>query len=230
MKKARENAPELITLAQVKESEKAAVFIEKADASLKAIGYTEHGYAHVGTAADRAARVLEALGRPAREIELARIAGYLHDIGNLVNRNDHAHTGAVLAGRILEDMGMQPDETADIMCAIGNHDESTGLPVSPLAAALIIGDKTDVRRSRVRFPLTRVNDIHDRVNGAVTNADFSIDGGAKAITLSLTVDTSHCDVLEYFQIFITRMQMCKNAARFLGMEFRLVINGALMMG
>lgn len=219
-----------ITLRDVKRDRRAMTYIQKADDALKAIGYTEHGLAHVGLAADRAAQVLQSVGCSERVIELGKIAAYLHDIGNLVNRNDHAHTGAIMAGDILEEMGMDYSEVADVMSAIGNHDEHTGTPISPMAAALIIGDKTDVRRNRVRYPLQRSNDIHDRVNGAVTKTDFQIQSEQQLITLELEVDTAQSDVMEYFQIFLTRMQMCQKAARFLGLKFRLIINDTVMLG
>ena len=214
----------LVTLEMVKALPEVAVYLQKADECLKSIGYTEHYLPHLTTVMERSA------ARPPRERELVRIAGYLHDIGNTINRHDHAQSSAVMAYHILDRLGMDAAEIADVVCAIGNHDEKTGLPINLLAAALIIGDKTNVRRNRVRSPLLRENDIHDRVNGAVEHADFRIDKAARAITLSLTIDTQLCAVMEYFTIFLNRMQMCQNAAKVLKCQFRLVINGAVMMG
>lgn len=219
-----------VTLDMLKDREDINTYIRKADACLGAIGYTEHSFAHVCTVLERAAAILDMLHYPKRTVELVRIAGYLHDIGNIVNRRDHAQSGAVMAFQLLTEMHMPADEVADIVCAIGNHDEGAGLPINALAAALIIGDKTDVRKNRVRMPLIRENDIHDRVNGAVVNAEFLLDEETKTVTLSLTIDTAQCAVLEYFQIFLTRMQMCQKAAAYLECAFRLVINGSVMLG
>lgn len=222
--------PNPITLKDLKDREDIRIHIQKADDCLKSIGYTEHCFAHVGIVLERAAAILTMLNYPERTVELVRIAGYLHDIGNNVNRCDHAQSGALMAYAILTQMGMPAGEVLDVVCAIGNHDESTGLPINPLAAAIIIGDKTDVRKNRVRTPLLRENDIHDRVNGAVDEAEFLLDRDTHTITLSLHIDTAQCSVIEYFQIFLTRMQMCRRAADSLGCPFRLMINGAVMMG
>ena len=220
----------LVTLADIKARKEMQVYIQKEDDCLKSIGYTEHCFQHVTTVLERAAAILEMLDYPERTVELARIAGYMHDIGNIVNRHDHAHSSAIMAFYILRDMGMPPEEIADVICAIGNHDEATGLPINALAAAIIIGDKTDVRSNRVRMPRLRENDIHDRVNGAVEKAVFDIDKPSKTVTLALTIDTEQCPVLEYFQIFLNRMQMCQKAAKYLKCQFKLTINGALMLG
>ena len=185
----------LVTLEMVKALPEVAVYLQKADECLKSIGYTEHYLPHLTTVMERSAAVLEMLDRPPRERELVRIAGYLHDIGNTINRHDRAQSSAVMAYHIPDRLGMDAAEIADVVCAIGNHDEKTGLPINLLAAALIIGDKTNVRRNRVRSPLLRENDIHDRVNGAVEHADFRIDKAARAITLSLTIDTQLCSVM-----------------------------------
>ena len=191
-----------ITLADVQALPEMQIYIQKEDDCLKAIGYTEHCFQHVTTVLTRAASILDMLDYPARTVELARIAGYMHDIGNIVNRHDHAHTSAIMAFQILRGMGMPPEEIADVICAIGNHDEGSGLPINPIAAALIIGDKTDVRSNRVRTPRLRENDIHDRVNGAVDKAVFKLDHDSRTVTLALTIDTEKCPVLEYFEIFL----------------------------
>ena len=201
------------------------VYIAQADASMKALGFTEHSFAHVGRVADIAGHILEVLDYPARTVELARIAGYLHDIGNVVNRVDHSQSGAVMAFRILDRMEFPPEEIAAIVTAIGNHDEGTGVPVSELAAALIIADKSDVRRNRVRDKADIQTDIHDRVNYSVTASDLQVDVKEKTITLSLTVDTAVSSVMEYFEIFMKRMLLCRKAADKLGLRFQLEING-----
>lgn len=223
-------APKEITLADVRAMADVSAYIRQADDSLKAIGYTEHSFEHAALALHRAAGVLTMLDYPPRMVELARIAGYMHDIGNAVNRSAHAQSGAIMAFQMLTRAGMPPEEVAQVICAIGNHDEGTGRPVSPLAAAVILGDKTDVRRSRVRSPRLRNDDIHDRVNGAVDAAAFDLDKARRFITLRLTIDTAECSVLEYFKIFLDRMVMCQTAADTLGCTFRLVINGAVMIG
>ena len=218
-----------ITLDDVKSLKEMQVYIQKEDDCLKSIGYTEHCFQHITTVLERAASILDMLDYPQRTVELARIAGYMHDMGNIVNRHDHAQSSAIMAFYILRDMGMDADEISDVICAIGNHDESTGLPINPIAAAIQIGDKTDVRSNRVRMPRLRENDIHDRVNGAVEKAEFSLDKPTKTVTLSLTIDIDQCPVLEYFQIFLGRMQMCQKAAKYLQCQFKLVINGAVML-
>ena len=201
-------------------------YIAKADESLKALGFTEHSFAHVGKVADLAGRILQTLGYSEHEIELVKIAGWLHDIGNVVNRIDHAQSGAIMAFRLLDKLGMPAADIATIVTAIGNHDESTAFPVNPLAAALIIADKTDVRRSRVRSKPAQF-DIHDRVNYSVTAADVLIRGDE--ILLELEIDTAVSSVLEYFEIFLGRMMLCKKAAEALKVSFALVINGQKMM-
>lgn len=217
-----------ISYEQITRDERIRTYIRSADASLAAIGYTEHAFAHVSYVATRAGEILEALGCDARTAELARMAGYLHDIGNIVNRVDHAQSGAVMAFRILDHLGMDASEVAQIVSAIGNHDESTGAPVNAVAAAIILADKTDVRRSRVREPLTRAVDIHDRVNYAVTGQKLELQTAEKNITLDLTIDTQESTVMDYFEIFLSRMLMCKKAAQFLGLTFKLKINGMAM--
>lgn len=200
------------------------VYIAQADASLKALGFTEHSFAHVTKVAEMAGEILEKLGYPPRTVELAKIAGYLHDIGNVVNRVDHSQSGAVMAFRILDRMNFPPEEIAAIVTAIGNHDEGTGVPVNAVSAALFLADKSDVRRSRVRKTADIQEDIHDRVNYSVTASKLEIDPEGKQITLNLTVDTSVSSVMEYFEIFMKRMLLCRNAAERLGLTFHLVIN------
>ena len=219
-----------ITLADIRALPEMQIYIQKEDDCLRSIGYTEHCFQHVTIVLERASSILKMLDYSERTIELARIAGYMHDIGNIVNRHDHAHSSAIMAFYMLRDLGMPPEEIADVICAIGNHDEATGLPINPIAAAIIIGDKTDVRSNRVRMPRLRENDIHDRVNGAVENAVFTLDHDTRTVTLSLTIDTEQCPVLEYFEIFLGRMQMCQRAAKYLQCRFKLVINDGLMLG
>ena len=201
------------------------VYIAQAVASMKALGFTEHSFAHVTRVAQIAEYILKTLEYPERTVELAKIAGYLHDIGNLVNRVDHSQSGAVMAFRILERMAFPPEEIAAIVTAIGNHDEGTGVPVNEVSAALIIADKSDVRRSRVRDKADIAHDIHDRVNYSVTASDLTIDRTQKAIVLNLTVDTAVSSVMEYFEIFMKRMLLCRKAAHTLDLGFKLIING-----
>ena len=216
-----------ITFDDVRHNRAINAYIEKADESLIALGYTEHSFAHVCKVAHTASDILLKLGHPEREAELARMAGYLHDIGNVINRVDHAQSGAVMAFRLLDNMGADPDDIATIITAIGNHDEKTAFPVNSVAAALILADKTDVRRSRVRKQPIEQFDIHDRVNYSVTEA--ALDITTEAITLSITIETELCNVLEYFEIFLDRMLLCRRAATQLGVDFHLVVNGQPMM-
>ena len=215
----------MITFEEIRTNRDIKTYISKADESLIALGYTEHSFAHVGKVADNAAYILTTLGYDERTIELARIAGYLHDIGNLVNLVDHSQSGAVMAFRILDNLGMPADEIATVVTAIGNHDEGTGVPVNPVAAALIIADKSDVRRTRVRNIDMSSFDIHDRVNYSVEESDLSISEDKKRAVLTLKIDPSISAVMDYFRIFIGRMEMSKHAAAALGLEFSLVING-----
>lgn len=215
----------MITFENIKSNKDIKTYITKADESLKALGYTEHSFAHVGKVSEDAAYILETLGYDERTVELTRIAGYLHDIGNLVNRVDHSQSGAVMAFRILDNLGMPADEIATIVTAIGNHDEGTGVPVNAVAAALIIADKSDVRRTRVRNSDISAFDIHDRVNYSVEKSALSISADKKRVILELTIDSSISAVMDYFTIFLGRMQMSKHAAKALGVDFSLVING-----
>ena len=212
--------------AAVRASDEIRTYITQADASLIAMGYTEHSFAHVTKCAETAAGLLSQLGYDERQVELAKIAGYMHDIGNVVNRVDHAQSGAVMAFRILDKMGMDPEDVAVVVTAIGNHDEHTAFPVNAVAAALILADKTDVRRSRVRNRDTISFDIHDRVNYAVERSDLTLDKEKKSLTLSLSIDTEISAVMDYFEIFMTRMLLCRKATEFFGLRFRLNINGS----
>ncbi len=216
-----------IKFEDVRNSSAVNAYIEKADESLIALGFTEHSYPHVLKVANTASEILLALGHSPREAELARIAGYLHDIGNVVNRIDHAQSGAVMAFRLLDNLGADPEDIATIITAIGNHDEKTAFPVNSVAAALILADKTDVRRSRVRRQPLEKFDIHDRVNYSVTSADLDVSN--EAVTLAITIETEICDVLEYFEIFLDRMLLCRKAANQLGVKFHLIVNGQAMM-
>lgn len=216
-----------ITLEQVKGDAAVRSYIQKADESLKALGYTEHSFAHVGKVAETASQILTTLGYSEREAQLAAIAGYLHDIGNVINRIDHAQSGAVMAFRILDRMEAEPEEVATIITAIGNHDESTAFPVNAVAAALILADKTDVRRSRVRNQDLSSFDIHDRVNYSVTEAQIHVT--KEEICLDLVIETKLCTVMDYFEIFLNRMLLCKKSAEKLGTRFALVINGQKMI-
>ena len=219
----------MITFEDVKNNIEVRALVEGAQKQLNALGYTEHSVRHVTMVANRAAEVLETLGYPEERIELAKIAGYMHDIGNCVNRVDHAHTGAILAYQILKGMGMDASKRTEIMMAIGNHDEKTGTAVSDISAALILADKSDVHRDRVTNTNLSTFDIHDRVNYAVTNADLEIDSKERKIILNLKIDTKLCPVLDYFEIFMDRTMMSKYAAKYLKIWFELVINGTKLL-
>lgn len=223
--KAADKAGEIVTFEAVKENRRARAYIRGADQALAEIGYTEHGERHVGLVARIAFNVLKRLGHPEREAELAAIAGWLHDIGNAVNRDQHAQTGATMAMQILHEMGMPDDEICTVIGAIGNHHENDGEPVSRVAAALILADKSDVHRTRVRNPEQIKFDIHDRVNYAVEKSFLNVDEAQKQITLELTVDTKISQVMEYFEIFMTRMQASRKAATYLGSRFGVTVNG-----
>lgn len=218
-----------MTYEQIRRNEAVKIYIAQADASLEALGFTEHSFAHVTRVAETAGRILQDLGYPLRTVELAKIAGYLHDIGNVVNRIDHSQSGAVMAFRILDKLEFPPEEIAAIVTAIGNHDEGTGVPVSALAAALILADKSDVRRSRVRNRADISIDIHDRVNYSVTGSRLELDPEEKQLVLKLTVDTAVSSVMEYFEIFMKRMLLCRKAAEKLDLTFRLEINGQVLV-
>lgn len=219
----------MITFEEIKKNEEIKTYIRKADESLIALGYTEHSFAHVNKVAETAKYILKTMGYSDREAELAQIAGYLHDIGNVINRIDHAQSGAVMAFRILDRLGADAEDTATIITAIGNHDEGTAQAVNPVAAALILGDKTDVRQSRVRNQAVTDFDIHDRVNYSVKESSTRINEEKTEITLTLSIDTTICSVMDYFEIFMGRMILCRKAAAKLGLAFRLVINGQSML-
>ena len=219
----------MITLKDIKENKELDALIRGAQKQLNAIGYTEHGHRHISIVSKRAGDILEKLGYPERTVELTRIAGYMHDIGNCVNRVDHAHTGAILAYNILKEMGMPIEEITETMMAIGNHDENTGTAVSDISAALILADKSDVHRDRVVNKNLSTFDIHDRVNYAVTNADLIMDEKERKVTLNLTIDTKISPVLDYFEIFMQRTMMCKYAAKYLKIWFELIINDTKLL-
>lgn len=226
-----------ITYKYIKNNKDIQTYINYADAALSTIGYTEHSNAHVERAAATAYMILSRLGYDERTCELAQIAAYMHDIGNVINRVDHAQSGAVMAFRLLDNLGMPADEISLIVSAIGNHDEHTASPVTPIAAALIIADKSDVRRSRVRskdgpFVPSDENlaaDIHDRVNYAVERSELYFSDDCREIILELDLDLKISPVIEYFEIFLTRMNLCRRAAESLGVAFGLVINGARIL-
>ena len=219
----------MITYEQLRKNETVNTYIAQADASLLALGFTEHSFAHVTKVAQTAAYILQTLGYDEKDIELARIAGYLHDIGNLVNRVDHSQSGAVMAFRILDQMGLDAQDLAAVVTAIGNHDEGTGVAVNPIAAALILADKSDVRRSRVRNPDSVTFDIHDRVNYSVEQAQLKINTERTLIKLKLQIDPHISSVMDYFEIFLQRMVMCRKAAERLGLDFKLIINEHQLM-
>lgn len=219
----------MVSFEQVKSNPDIAEYIRRADQSLSALGYTEHSFAHVGKAVSAVEYILSTYGFTDHQIEIAKIAAYMHDIGNLVNRVDHSQSGAMMAFRILDNMGMDATDIATIVTAIGNHDEGTGVPVNEIAAALIIADKSDVRRSRVRNNDISTFDIHDRVNYSVTESKLEVDSDKREIILSLNIDTNYSSVMDYFEIFMNRMIMCRKAADRLGMRFRLIINGQFLL-
>ena len=219
----------MITLEDVKKNPEVQELVIGAQNQLNALGYTEHSQRHVSIVANRAGRILETLGYDKHRIELAMIAGYLHDIGNGVNRVDHAHSGAILAYNILKDMGMDIKDRMEIMSAIGNHDEATGTAVSDISAALILADKSDVHRDRVVNKNLATFEIHDRVNFAVTEANLQIDNENKKVILDLTIDTKICPVLDYFEIFMERTMMSKYAAKYLQIWFELIINDTRLL-
>lgn len=214
-----------MTYEQLRKNAALKTYISQADAALDVLGYTEHSFAHVTRVSETAGYILNALGYSDRTVELGKIAGYMHDIGNLVNRVEHSQSGAVMAFRILDKMEFPPEEIAVIVSAIGNHDEGTGVPVNPVAAALILADKSDVRRSRVRGKDMAQFDIHDRVNYSVTESNLEIVHCEKVLRLSLSVDTQFSSVMDYFEIFMNRMILCRQAAQSLGLKFKLLING-----
>lgn len=218
-----------MTYEDVRKDHAVNVYIAQADASLAALGFTEHSFPHVCRVAQTAGDIMETLGCDDRMVELTKIAGFLHDIGNVVNRVDHSQSGAVMAFRILDRMNFPPEEIAAIVTAIGNHDEGTGVPVNKMSAALILADKSDVRRSRVRCKEDIASDIHDRVNYSVTESGLRVDTEQNQVVLELTVDTHVSSVMEYFEIFMKRMLLCRKAAERLGLQFHLTVNGQMLV-
>ena len=214
----------MITFEQLRHDEAIKTYISKADESLRALGFTEHSFPHVVHVAETAGYILETLGYPSHDIELVKIAGYLHDIGNLINRIGHSQSGAIMAFQLLQNMDMTPADTATIATAIGNHDEGTGVAVNPIAAALILADKSDLRRSRVRNTDPARFDIHDRVNYSATKSILKINEDHTLVKLKLSVDPHYSSVMDYFEIFMNRMQMCRKAADTLNLQFKLIIN------
>lgn len=213
----------------VRDDHEVSVYISEQNKSMKALHYTEHSFAHVGLVAHRTANILEALGKDAHSIDLAMTAAWLHDIGNIVNRSEHSQSGAIMAFQILSRMKVPAEDIAPIICAIGNHDEGNGVPVSDIAAAVILADKSDVRRNRVQEDDEEHFDIHDRVNFSVTESELKVDSEKQAITLMLTVDNHYSEIGEYFQIFMPRMLLCKSAAEHLKLKFELYINKQKLM-
>ncbi len=219
----------IVTYKYIKENKDIMEYIRRADEELEALGFTEHSFAHVERVAHTASMLLTELGYDERTAELAKIAGMMHDIGNIINRVDHAQSGAVMAFRLLDNMNMPASEISQIISAIGNHDESTGQPLNPISAALIIADKTDVRRSRVRNTDLITFDIHDRVNYAVEHSEVHLNDDKTAVVLELKIDPEISSVAEYFEIFLHRMLLCKKAAQFLKLKFELIINGTTVL-
>lgn len=219
----------VVTFQDIKADPEVQSYIKVAQEMLEAIGFTEHGLRHIGLVAHRAMKLMEALGQPPRRVELAGIAALLHDIGNIINRQNHGQSSALLAHAILTRKGMRPDEIAAIMAAVGNHEEQVGNPVSDLAAALIIADKSDVHRSRVHNRDIATFDIHDRVNYAAIHSDLAVLPESKAIRLQLEVDTSIIAIAEYFEIFLSRMMMSRRAAEFFEYRYELVINDTRLL-
>ncbi len=215
----------MLTYQDIRKNEDINTYIKMADRSLGSLGFTEHSFAHVAKVSATAKYIMETMDCDARDIELAMIAGYLHDIGNLVNRTEHSQSGAVMAFRILDNLNMPAEEIAKVVTAIGNHDEGTGVPVDEIAAALILADKSDVRRSRVRNRDFAAFDIHDRVNYSVEKSELKISEDKTRITLYISIDTKYCSIMDYFEIFLGRMTLCRRAAEKFGLQFKLEING-----
>lgn len=219
----------MITYNDIRHNENIRTYIKKADEALIVLGYTEHSFAHVARVAEMGGYILETLGYSEHEVELVKIAGFLHDIGNLVNRVEHSQSGAVMAFRILDKLGMPAEDIADIVTAIGNHDEGTASPVNAISAALFLADKSDVRRTRVRNNDFSTFDIHDRVNYSVSKSSLIINEEKTEILLKLEIDTQYSTVADYFEIFLNRMILCRKAADHLGLKFRLIINDQILM-
>ncbi len=217
----------MITINDIRKNNEILIYIKQADSALKELGFTEHALPHVENCVNVVTKILTLLNYSEEEINLAQIAAFMHDIGNVINRIDHAQSGAVMSFRILDKLGMNPESISKIINAIGNHDESTASPVSAIGAALILADKSDVRRSRVRQNIKSDFDIHDRVNYAVTKRDVSFDG--KEFVLSLDIDLNICSIMNYFEIFMKRMILCQKASEYLKIKFSLIINNTKMI-
>lgn len=216
----------MITYNDIRNNETVNAYIRSSDAVLESMNYTEHGFAHVGAVAHTAGYILETLGYPERDVELVKIAAHMHDIGNVINRVDHAQSGAVMAFKILTDLGMPVEEISTIVTAIGHHNENSAAPVSAVSAALIIGDKTDIRRSRVRqYGVISEDDIHDRVNFAAEKTEIRITGGKKIFELDMTMDNVYGSVMNFYEIYLDRMILCRSACSKLGLSFRIYVNG-----
>jgi hypothetical protein len=224
----RTKTDKIPTLETVRNYQKARLYIELADKYLESLGYTEHGFRHCNIVSKTAYKILSQLSFDQKEAELAAVAGFLHDIGNMVGRNQHHRTGALLAKEILEELGFDLRDIGKVMAAIIIHDEDEGVTPDPVAAALLIADKSDVHRSRVRSTSMIKEDIHDRVNYAATESELTVEPEKKLITLSLVIDTKISQVIEYFEIFLSRMTACRKAAKALGCEFQLYINDSRM--
>lgn len=218
-----------VKLADVENHPTVRAYVKQADANLAAMGFTEHGFRHISLVSSIARNILERLGYDARQAELAAIAGYVHDVGNCVGRVNHGAAGALLVEPILRELGMSPEERALILSAVGNHEEEVGEPVNAVAAALILADKSDVHRTRVRNTDIATFDIHDRVNYAVVRSFLEVDEGERLITLCITIETEQTPIMDYFEIFLERMLMCRRAAAYLGCEFKLRINDVVLL-
>ena len=221
-----ENA--VVTLDTVRRNPKVRTFIEAANTQMNALGYTEHGFRHASIVAETAHSIIASMGQGPRQAELAAVAGYLHDLGNAINRLGHPDTAALMAFSLLTEMDMPAEDIAQVIAAIGNHEEELGAPVSAISAALIIADKSDVHHSRVQNQNPITFDIHDRVNFSVQKSALRVDADNKSINLELTTDEKSASVMEYFEIFLSRMLMCRRAADFFGYKFKLIINGVEM--
>ena len=219
----------MVTLEDIKKSPVINTFIAKGNEHLGAMGFTDHGKLHISLVSGLSRNIMLQLGYDPRTAELAGIAGYMHDLGNVVNRNGHSQSGALMAMEILRAMKMDSEEIAVVAAAIGNHDEGSGQPVSPVAAALILADKSHVHRNRVRNFDVATFDIHDRVNYAAESSSLIIEADKKLISMELSIDIEICPVMEYFEIFLSRMLMCRRAANYLGCDFALIINGAKLL-
>ena len=224
-----EAADRFPVFSKVRHDHDISIYINEQNKSMQALGYTEHSFAHIGVVAYRAGYILDTLGADDHTIDLALVAAWMHDLGNVINREDHSQSGALMAFYLLDKMGVPAEDIAPIIRAIGNHDEGSGVPVSEIAAALILADKSDVRRSRVQDEDQLRFDIHDRVNYSVTSSSLTINPDHKAIVLELEIDTKYGEIGEYFEIFMERMLLCRKAAGFLNLEFHLIINKQMLM-